>query len=112
MDCITTFDTEKSELCMPAGRPILRISRSSAEWILSDLNDRRQALFMRLRWMIISRAERYCEIIVGIATPLTPNFSTMTKKRFSATFTSPENVRIYSGRLVSPVERTIAAPKL
>ena len=51
-------------------------------------------------------------MIVAIATPATPIWNTITKNKLNRTLTTPAMIRKYSGRLVSPTARKIAAPKL
>ena len=52
------------------------------------------------------------EITVAIATPVTPRWKTITRKRLRAAFKTPATVRQYRGRFVSPILLNIAAPKL
>ena len=61
---------------------------------------------------IISRALIALAMPVAIATPSTPIFSTMTKNRLSMALATPATTRMYKGRLVSPMLRSMAAPKL
>ncbi len=60
----------------------------------------------------LSTAEMTCAMTVASATPATLIWNTMTNIRFSATFTSPDTVRKYRGRLVSPTARRMALPKV
>jgi len=52
------------------------------------------------------------EITVAQPTPSTPIPRPTTKNRFKTTFTTPAMNRKYSGRLVSPMARRMALPKL
>ena len=63
-------------------------------------------------FLTVSIAERYCEEIVAIATPITPNPKAPTNKRLNPIFNKPPNIRWIIGRLESPLERKIAAQKL
>ena len=49
---------------------------------------------------------------VAMATPATPQPSTGTNSRSSATFRTVENMRALSGMLVTPTLRKIAASRL
>ena len=51
-------------------------------------------------------------ITVAIATPSTPICKASTKKRFRLTLIQPDASMAYKGRLVSPLLRSRAAPKL
>lgn len=52
------------------------------------------------------------DMTVAIATPATPKWNTITKIRFRQIFKIPDAIRQYNGRLVSPMLRSMAAPKL
>ena len=59
-----------------------------------------------------SPAETHWEITVGMATPSTPMWNTMTNTRFRITLMTPASSKKYRGRWVSPTARRMAAPKL
>ena len=54
----------------------------------------------------------HCEMTVDNATPATSMCSGTTNSRLSAMFRMPAKNRKYSGRRVSPIERSTELPKL
>ena len=73
------------------------------------------------RWMALSlrrsRTNSSTELMalestVAVATPFTVMCSTMTKNRFSSTFSTPEKASVCKGTRVSPTLRKMAASKL
>ena len=57
-------------------------------------------------------ADRYWVMMVAMATPVASSRNTATSTIFRPTLIRPVMPRIYIGRLVSPLERIMAAPKL
>ena len=51
-------------------------------------------------------------MIVANATPATPIWNTITKHKLNNTLIIPETIKKYNGRFVSPIDLSIAAPKL
>jgi len=111
-DWISTLDIEKIAPWNPAGSPIFMICFTLDSVILIFSRHRRYAESERARHCTISTAEMHSDTTVAVATPATPIEKTITKTRFSTTLTAPANSRKYSGLLVSPTARRIAAPKL
>ena len=111
-DWISTLEIEKSMLCIPAGRPIFNISLSFCLSIHNFCGVKRMALSVLYRQLSTNSIERYCEITVAHATPLTLMLSTITKRRLSITLTIPEKMRKFIGLRLSPIARSIAAQKL
>ena len=106
------LETVKRELQRPAGSPSFMIlsviERSSA--ILAGR--KREAPFCIIITATTKIAERYSEIIVARATPLTAISQTITKKRLRSTLSIPEPARIYRALFESPRERSTDEPKL
>lgn len=67
---------------------------------------------MRISRRTISAADRYCDTVLAMATPATLSWHTITKNRFSITFTMPATIIMISGRRVSPAALSTALPKL
>ena len=80
---------------MPRSRSVIRTGRSVVSRRRSSTSELKQ----------LART-------VAVATPFTVIFSTSTKNRFSATFSTPESVRATNGVRVSPMLRKMAASKL
>ena len=57
-----------------------------------------------------STQEIACETTVAIATPATSRLNTITRNIFRPALITPDTIRKYSGRFVSPTARRIAAP--
>ena len=111
-DCSNTFDMENTIPCSPAGMPIISILLSSVQCNLASLMCILYGSFSFCSRSMISRALIAFAMPVAMATPSTPIFKTITKKRFSMALATPATTRMYKGRLVSPMLRRIAAPKL
>ena len=85
--------------------------------ILGKIADRLNALELSLDSsvslaQIATKAERYFEIIVAMATPATDRLKTITKRRLKTTLTMPVQARIIKGDFESPIARNTIAPKL
>ena len=80
--------------------------------ILKFLKHRRKASGLFNKILRIRIAERYCAMILAIATPITPRLHMITKKRLRIILIIPESDRKYKGLLVSPAALRTALPKL
>ena len=78
-DWIRVLDMEKSKPCNPAGTPTLRMILSFRLSIQSRPGMKRMARLLLYKHLIISSAERYCEMTVDHATPATLISRTATK---------------------------------
>ena len=106
------FAKENTAPCKPAGMPMRIIRRNTERCMRSFFGSTLIILSLRISFRrSIAELKRF-EMTVAVATPLTVIFSTITKKRFSATFSSPEKNSAISGERVSPTLRNIAASKL
>ena len=111
-DCTTTFDMENIIPCIPAGIPILSIRLNSTLWIFILSKCSLYGSFSLRNSLIIKVALTALAIPVATATPATPIWKYITNNRFNMVFTMPAAIRIYRGRRVSPILRSMAAPKL
>ena len=101
-DCTRILETENSTPCRPAGRPMRTISRHRLLLSFRSEGTTLRRPLSRTRYTNSMAELTTLERTVASATPATSIFSTMTKNRFSTTFSRPENVRQNRGVLVLP----------